>query len=75
MDGQTDARGKTICLPTLKEGDIINIEKFKDVYFSYKKKKVSRTLSVQNEPGREKTNKFGSDQVRHKQGCTVTEDC
>ena len=23
-DGQTDARGKTICLPTLKGGDIIN---------------------------------------------------
>ena len=22
-DGQTDARGKTICLPTLKGGDII----------------------------------------------------
>ena len=24
-DGQTDARGKTICLPTLTGGDIINI--------------------------------------------------
>ena len=24
-DGQTDARGKTICLPTLKGGDIISI--------------------------------------------------
>ena len=23
-DGQTDARGKTICLPTLSGGDIIN---------------------------------------------------
>ena len=23
-DGQTDRRGKTICLPTLKGGDIIN---------------------------------------------------
>ena len=26
------------------------------------------------EPVREKTNNLGSDQVRHKQGCTVTED-
>ena len=30
-----------------------------------------RTL---NEPLREKTNNLGSDQVRHKLGCTVTED-
>ena len=27
-----------------------------------------------NEPVREKTNNLGSDQVRHKPGCTVTED-
>ena len=27
-----------------------------------------------NEPVREKTNNLGSDQVRHKWGCTVTED-
>ena len=27
-----------------------------------------------NEPVREKTNNLGSDEVRHKPGCTVTED-
>ena len=27
-----------------------------------------------NEPVREKTNSLGSDQVRHKPGCSVTED-
>ena len=27
-----------------------------------------------DEPVREKTNKLGSDQVRHKPGCTVTEE-
>ena len=27
-----------------------------------------------NEPVREKSNNLGSDQVRHKPGCTVTED-
>ena len=31
-----------------------------------------RTLEY--EPVREKTNNLGSDQVRHKPGCTVTED-
>ena len=30
---------------------------------------------TRNEPVREKTNNLGSDQVRHKPGCTVTEDC
>ena len=29
---------------------------------------------ITNEPVREKTNNFGFDQVRHKPGCTVTED-
>ena len=30
---------------------------------------------MEYEPVREKTNNLGSDQVRHKPGCTVTEDC
>ena len=31
-------------------------------------------LETSYEPMREKTNNLGSDQVRHKPGCTVTED-
>ena len=31
-------------------------------------------FSLFNEPVHEKTNNLGSDQVRHKPGCTVTED-
>ena len=30
--------------------------------------------AIRNEPVHEKTNDLGSDQVRHKRGCTVTED-
>ena len=31
-------------------------------------------LGLLDEPVHEKTNNLGSDQVRHKPGCTVTED-
>ena len=31
-------------------------------------------IRIQFEPMRKKTNNLGSDQVRHKPGCTVTED-
>ena len=31
-------------------------------------------ITIKNEPVREKTNNSGSDQVRLKPGCTVTED-
>ena len=31
-------------------------------------------VNSKNEPVREKTNNLGSDQVRHKPDCTVTED-
>ena len=47
-------------LPLLNVCKIIQLE---ELYFIY-----------ENEPVREKTNNFGSDQVRHKPGCTVTED-
>ena len=33
-----------------------------------------QVLVSKNEPVREKTNNLGSDKVRHKPGCTVTED-
>ena len=33
-----------------------------------------RVTPPPKEPAREKTNNLGSDQVRHKAGCTVTED-
>ena len=33
-DRQTDARGKTICLPTLKGGDIIHLHKYKPLQSS-----------------------------------------
>ena len=39
---------------------------------------MSRTIDIRDqhifEPVREKNNKYGSDQVRHKPACTVTED-
>ena len=35
---------------------------------------MKRTCNIINEPEREKTNNLGSDQVRHKPSCTVTED-
>ena len=31
--------------------------------------------ALPNEPVRDKTNNLSSDQVRHKPGCTVEEDC
>ena len=31
-DGRTDARGKTICLPTLSGGDIMNISGFAKIF-------------------------------------------
>ena len=34
---------------------------------------MSHQLTIINEPVHEKTNNLGSDQVRHKPGCTVTE--
>ena len=34
----------------------------------------SKKSQIQCEPVREKTNNLGSDQVRHKPDCTVTED-
>ena len=34
----------------------------------------SDLLRISNEPVREKTNNLDPDQVRHKPGCTVTED-
>ena len=39
----------------------------------YMKKSGNIMLKI-NVPVHEKTNKLGSDQVRHKPGCTVTED-
>ena len=39
----------------------------------HKNMKTSHT-QISCEPVREKTNNLGSDQVRHKPGCTVTED-
>ena len=35
---------------------------------------IWKNKQLQYEPVREKTNNLGSDQVRHKPGCTVTEE-
>ena len=40
----------------------------------YTNGQVHLTLERENEPVREKTNNLGSDQLRHKPGCAVTED-
>ena len=40
-DGRTDARGKTICFPTLKEGDIIIIFGLARIIFLAKPGRIS----------------------------------
>ena len=48
---------------------------FRNALTTYcKNKEVCIIFAMSYEPVREKTNYFGSDQVRHKPGCTVTED-
>ena len=43
-------------------------------YYMYNIHVVDGYATVLFEPAREKTNNLGSDQVRHKAGCTGTED-
>ena len=43
-DGQTDARGKTICLPTLKGGDIMSLIVRKPVYGIFNQLKTQTGL-------------------------------
>ena len=50
--------------------ELINIS----VYLSIKSCPVVLQALIRIEPLREKTNNLGSDQVRHKANCTVTED-